>query len=121
MPTQFIKKLNKTEAGFHLLMSLSMADGSVHKSEASVLIDFLNKNYNENMDLIKEQAFFKAYPQEGFFDHFIEVAEQFFIVSSSEDRNKLITFAMKLVMADAKMEPTENKYINALYDAWGLE
>jgi uncharacterized tellurite resistance protein B-like protein len=121
MPTQFIKKMNKTEAGFHLLMSLSMADGSVHKSEASVLIDFLNRNFNDNLDLIKEQAFFKAYPQEGLFDHFIEVAEQFYILSSPEDRNKLITFAMKLVMADSKMEPTENKYINALYDAWGLE
>lgn len=121
MPTQFIKKMNKTESGFHLLMSLSMADGSLHKSEASVLINFLNKNFKDNIDLIKEQAFFKAYPLEGLFEHFIEVAEQFYIISSPEDRNKLITFAMKLVMADSKMGSDENKYINALYDAWGLE
>ncbi len=121
MPTQFIQKLNKTEAGFHILMSLSMADGNIDKSEVSVLIDFLDKNFNDDVDLIKEQAFFKAYPPDGLFDHFIEVAEQFYKVSEAIDRNKLITFAMKMVMADTKMEPAENKYINALYDAWGLE
>jgi hypothetical protein len=28
---------------------------------------------------------------------------------------------MKICMADEKMEIQENKFINALYDAWGLE
>lgn len=121
MPTQFISKMNKTEAGFHLLMILSKADGTIEKSESHVLLDFLEKNFNQPIDLIKEQAFLMAYPIESVMDHFIEIAEHFFKISTSPERNKLLQFAMKICMADEKMENQENKFINALYDAWGLD
>lgn len=121
MTTQFISKMNKTEAGFHLLMILSKADGTVAKSESHILLDFLEINYNEPIDIIKEQAFLMAYPTNELMDHFLEIAEQFFKISTSMERNKLIQFAMKICMADDKMENQENIYINVLYDAWGLD
>ncbi|MBC7383417.1 MAG: TerB family tellurite resistance protein [Bacteroidia bacterium] len=122
MPTtQFITKMNKTEAGFHLLMTLSLADGSIHKAESSVILEFLEKNYKEPIEIIKEQAFLRACPEENLMEHFIETAEQFFKISKSEERNKLIAFAMKVVMADNKMENAEDSYINVLYDTWGLD
>lgn len=120
MATQFINKMNKTEAGFHLLMILSKVDGKIEKAESNVLLDFLEKNFNQPIDLIKEQAFLMAYPDD-MMDHFIETAEQFFKISTSNERNKIIQFAMKICMADKKMENGENKFINALYDAWGLD
>ncbi|MBJ7427582.1 MAG: hypothetical protein JHD28_01275 [Bacteroidia bacterium] len=49
------------------------------------------------------------------------MAEHFFGISTNSERNKLIQFAMKICMADMKMENQENKFINALYDAWGLD
>ena len=121
MTTQFVQKMNITEAGFHLLMSLSMADGNLDASETNVLLNFLEKNFDGHLDLIKEQAFLRACPEEERYNHFLETAHQFFKISTPEERNRMIEFAMKVVMADKKMESHENTYINALYDAWGLE
>ena len=113
--------MNKTEAGFHILMILSKADGRIDKLESDVLFEFLEKNFKQPIDLIKEQAFLMAYPTEAVMDHFLETAEHFFKISNTVERNKLLQFAMKICMADEKMEIQENKFINALYDAWGLE
>jgi uncharacterized tellurite resistance protein B-like protein len=121
MPTQFIQKMNKTEAGFHLLMILSLADGNVHAEESSIIIDFIEKSFTDKIDLIKEQAFLRALPDEEMHDHFLETAAQFFRISTYEERNKLIEFAMKVVMADQNMQSNENRYINELFDAWDLE
>lgn len=121
MPTQFIKKLNKTETGFHLLMTLVMADGNIQRSEMNVVLQFLEKNFEEPIDLIKEQAFFRALPEEERMHHFTESAAHFYSISNESDRHKLTEFAMKVVMADKEMEATENKYIHLLYDAWGIE
>lgn len=121
MPTQFIHKMNKTEAGFHILMILSLADGSLHKAESSVILDFLEKSFHEPIEIIKEQAFLRACPVEEMLNHFTETAQQFYRISSIKERNDLIAFAMKVVMADEKMESEENVYINTLYDCWGLD
>jgi uncharacterized tellurite resistance protein B-like protein len=121
MPTQFITKMNKTEAGFHLLVLLSLADDRVNTSETDVIIDFLNDHFNDNIDLIKEQAFLKALPKDEHENHFVETAEHFFTVSSEDDRHSLTRFAMQVVMADEDMQSHENKLINKLYDCWDIE
>ena len=82
MTTQFISKMNKTEAGFHILMILSKADGRIDTSESDVLFEFLEKNFKEPVDLIKEQAFLMAYPLDTVMDHFLETAEHFFKISN---------------------------------------
>ena len=121
MPTQFISKMNKTEAGFHILMMLSLVDGSIQSSESSVILDFLEESFSEPIEIIKEQAFIRACPEDERLQHFTESAQQFYKISTTTDRDKFIAFAMQVVMADKKMEQAENAYINALYDTWGLE
>lgn len=121
MRTQFISKMNKTEAGFHLLMTLSLADGSIQKSESSIILDFLEKSFHEPIEIIKEQAFLRACPNEELLNHFTEVAHQFYVISTEEERNSLISFAMKVVMADKKMELEENQYIHTLFDTWAID
>lgn len=113
--------MNRTEAGFHLLMLLSLADGSIQKSESSVILEFLEAHYHEPIDLIKEQAFLRACPEEDRFNHFVETAQQFYKISTTEERNSFLSFAMELVMSDETMENQENKFINTLYDCWDLE
>jgi uncharacterized tellurite resistance protein B-like protein len=120
MPTQFIKKMNKTEAGFHLLMILSLADGSIQRAESSVILDFLEKNFHEPIEIIKEQAFLRALPEDERKNHLHETAEHLYKITNEDERHKLIEFAMKVVMADDKMEHEENSFINALFDAWDL-
>ncbi len=121
MPTQFIKKMNKTEAGFHLLMLLSLADNHLHPTEHDVVIDFLNDHFNDNIDLIKEQAFLKALPAEERESHFVETAEHFYAISSSDERHTITRFAMDVAMADETMQDHENQLINKLYDCWDID
>ncbi|MCU0442420.1 MAG: hypothetical protein MUE96_08480 [Bacteroidia bacterium] len=121
MPTQFIKKMNKAEAGYHILALLSLADGTLHAAEANVIIAFLDDHFHESFDLIKEQAFIKALPPEEHEQHLRETAEHFYSVSNEDERHTITRFAMEVVMADENMANHENKLINILYDCWAIE
>ena len=121
MPTQFIKKMNKAEAGYHILSLLSFADGAMHRAEANVVMEFLNDHYHEDFDLIKEQAFIMALPHDEYETHLRETAEHFFTVSNEDERHSLTRFAMDVVMADETMAKHENMLINILYDCWAIE
>jgi uncharacterized tellurite resistance protein B-like protein len=120
MSTQFISKMNQKEAGFHLLVLLSLADGNSSSAETDVILEFLDQAFPGSIDLIKEQAFVKVLPEEERENHFREIAARFLAISDSEERTLLIEFAMKLVMADARMDQAENSYINLLYDLWDM-
>ncbi len=113
--------MNRTEAGFHLLMLLSLADGEVHSSEHDVVIEFLNDHFNDNIDLIKEQAFLRALPVEERESHFVETAEHFFTISNEDERHTITRFAMEVVMADDALQTHEDHLINKLYDCWDIE
>lgn len=121
MATQFITGMNRTESGFHLLAILSLADGRSSAEEMNVIREFIENAFPGKIDLIREQAFVKALPDEEMEGHFAEVAARFFSISSPEDRNIVLNFAMQVVMADNEMKPEENRFINRLYDAWGLD
>ena len=121
MPTQFIKKMNKTEAGFHLLTLLSLADGHIHAEEATVILDFLNDHFRDNIDLIKEQAFLRALPAAEYENHFTETAEHFYSLSNEDERHTITRFAMEVVMADEALGKHENKLITKLYDCWAID
>ncbi|MDX5321875.1 MAG: TerB family tellurite resistance protein [Bacteroidota bacterium] len=121
MATQFISSMNRTESGFHLLVILSLSDGGSSAAELEVIREFLENAFSGKIDLIKEQAFLKALPEEEREGHFSEVAARFYAISSQEDRNRVLDFAMKVVMADNEMKPEENRFINQLYDNWGMD
>ena len=121
MQTQFIKKMSKVEAGFHMLMLLSLSDGKVDHAESEVIIDFLNDHFNGDVDLVKEQAFLRALPLEEHENHFIETAQHFYTISNEDERHTSTHFAMEVVMADEDMQAQENKLINILYDSWDIE
>lgn len=121
MQTQFIKKMSKVEAGFHILMLLSLADGKVAQAESDVVMEFLNDHFTGDLDLIKEQAFLRALPAEEYDKHFEETAQHFYTISSEDERHTITRFAMDVVMADDSMRAAENKLINKLYDCWAIE
>ncbi len=112
--------MNRTAAGFHLLGILSLADGSSSGVEMDVIINFVDTAFSGRIELIREQAFLKALPREEYETHFGEVAAHFLTLSSAEDRNKLLDFAMKVVIADKTVGGEENRFINLLYDCWDL-
>ena len=120
MSTNFIAKLNKCESAFHLLGILSRADGSSDSKEKRVILDFLEKNFDEEMDLIKEQAFLTALPTSEHYAHFEEVCDKFYTLSDVKERNKLVEFAMKVVMADKQMTTDESRLIDKLFAPWDM-
>lgn len=121
MSTHFIAKLNKCESAFHLLGILSRADGISQEKEKRIIMTFLEKNfYDDDIDLIKEQAFLTALPHSEHYTHFEEVCNRFYSLSTSDERNKLVEFAMKVVMADKQMTDDENRLIEKLFAAWDL-
>lgn len=120
MSTNFIAKLNKCETAFHLLVLLSRSDGSSDNKEKKIILDFIEKNFDEEMDLIKEQAFLMALPPSEHEMHFEEIIAHFYSISSEEERNKVVEFAMKVVMADKQMTDGENRLIEHLFLAWDL-
>jgi uncharacterized tellurite resistance protein B-like protein len=120
MSTNFIAKLNKSEATFHLLGILSRADGSSQPKEKTIILNFLEKNFSDDIDLIKEQAFLTALPSSEHYSHFDEVCSRLYSLSSAEERNKIVEFAMKVVMADKKMTDDENRLIDRMFTLWDL-
>ncbi|TAE85679.1 MAG: hypothetical protein EAY81_06295 [Bacteroidetes bacterium] len=121
MQTQFIKKMTKVEAGFHLLVIVSLVDGKIQQAESDVILDFINDHFDGELDLIKEQAFLRALPESERERHFIETAEHFYTISTEDERHTLTRFAMEVAMADEDMQIPENKFINKLYDCWAIE
>jgi uncharacterized tellurite resistance protein B-like protein len=120
MSTHFIAKLNKCETAFHLLVLLSRSDGSSDSKEKKIILDFIEKNFDEELDLIKEQAFLTALPHSEHEVHFEEIIAHFYSISTAEERNHLVEFAMKVVMADKQMTTGENRLIEQLFLAWDL-
>jgi hypothetical protein len=46
---------------------------------------------------------------------------QFYIDSNQAERNHFLDLATKLVVADKKISPRENLFLNELYNAWEIE
>jgi uncharacterized tellurite resistance protein B-like protein len=120
MSTNFISKLNKCETAFHLLVILARADGSSGTKEKKIILSFLEESYDDDLDLIKEQAFLTALPLYEHVDHFEEIISHFYSLSDAHERAHIIEFAMKVVMADKIMTQNENLLIDKLFTAWDL-
>lgn len=118
--SKFIAQMNRTQSGFHILGILSLADGNSSHEEMSVITEFLETSFSGRIDLIREQAFLKALPRSEYETHFAEVAAHFYSLSSQEDRNLVVNFAMQVVLADQSVKSEENKFVNLLYDSWDL-
>lgn len=113
--------MNKTEAGFHLLKILSIVDGHTDITEEEVIVDYLEKNFEAKLDADNENDRFSKIAKEDYPIHFHDMASKFYEDSTSEERNKFLDFAMKVVIADKLVTRDENKYINELYDSWDIQ
>jgi len=110
--------MNKTSAGYHMLMILSHVDGTFAAAEAQKIVDFLNHSYPLKIDENKEKQFLDKLPREDFFIHFNNSMNDFYEDSSESDRISFLKFAVDLVTADEKITVEENKYLKELFFAW---
>jgi hypothetical protein len=110
--------MNKTMAGYHILMILSAVDFRFSPHEDIVIRDYLVQEFPFHVSLDREMHIISNLKPDEWEQHYTKVIDDFYDDSTKEDRMKLIDFAMQLCKADHIITKTENKYLNMLFDAW---
>lgn len=133
--------MNKYEAGYNLLLILSVSDGEYLPEEGQVIADYLRAQHEPFIGTAEENSLLLELSDEQLLDHFKDSAlkyhseadesqkeelftaatESFFADSSPEERNQLLRFVMRLVKADNVVSPGESSFLSRLYDAWGID
>ncbi|REJ81810.1 MAG: TerB family tellurite resistance protein [Bacteroidetes bacterium] len=115
------KKLNKAEAGFHLLQILSAIDGDFHHMEDLVITNYLSENYPFHVNLDAAVDYLSTLPKDDYVLHFQKCMNDFYQDSEESERMKFLDFAVKLVKADNDITNEENIFLNLLFQAWERE
>ena len=108
-------------AGYHMLMILSQVDGDFDVAEGKVIVKYLKDAFPFRVDLDGEMAILSALSQEDYFMHFNNAMNDFYEDSIPQERVDFLNFAVKVVKADKKITPEENKYLKELFFAWDSE
>ena len=115
------RRLNKTIAGYHLLMILSAVDFRIGSSEDKVIRDYLVQEFPFRVNLDREMAIISNLKPEEWHSHFLKMMDDFYDDATEEERNKLISFAVQLTKADDVITKEENDYLNLLFQNWKPE
>jgi len=115
--TTFTKSL----AGLHLLMIIAESDGLVSVEEEKIIKKYIKTNYSFLSDLTSESAMLLNLPKELYLQHFTKAATDFFAQSTEKERLEFINFMFKLIKADNQISREENRFLNELYNLWGLD
>jgi len=110
--------MNKSVAGYHMLMILSQVDGHFDKKEEKIIASFIKSEFNFINELDSEIVFLNELKYTDFSTHFYKAMDEFYKNSTLEERNSFLNFAMKLVKADMNISRNENIYLTELFNAW---
>ncbi len=111
-------RMNKTIAGYHLLMILSAVDFRMNTKADMVIRRYLVEEFPFNVNIDKQmEAISRLVPDE-WEGHFRKAMDDFFDDATEEERKKLIKFAIQLAKADNVITPKENYYLNLLFEHW---
>ena len=114
-------RMNKSVAGYHMLMILSAVDDKFNGREDSVIREFMEENLGQLQHLENEMALISALKSEDYPIHFNMAMNHFYMDSTPEERNHFLDLATRLVAADREISPRENLFLNELYNAWEYE
>lgn len=111
-------RMNKTMAGYHILMILSAVDFRFNVHEDVVIRDYLVQEFPFHVSLDREMAIISNLRHEEWEEYFIKAIDDFYDDSTKDERMKLLDFAIQLCKADNVITKTENHYLNLLFEAW---
>ncbi|MBS1782380.1 MAG: TerB family tellurite resistance protein [Bacteroidetes bacterium] len=114
-------RLNKTVAGYHLLMILSAVDFRVNAEEDKVIRDYLVHEFPFYVNLDREMAIISNLRPTEWEQHFLKMMDDFYDDATETERNNLIAFAVKLTQADKVITTEENHFLNLLFEHWKPE
>lgn len=110
--------MNKTMAGYHILMILSAVDYRFSMQEDIVIRDYLVHEFPFHVSLDREMSIISNLKPEDWEQHYARVIDDFYDDSTPEERMKLLDFAVQLCKADNVITKTENHFLNMLFEAW---
>ena len=114
-------RMNKTIAGYHLLMILSAVDFRFSGKEDEVIRHYLYQEFPFHVNLDKEMEVISNLKPDEWEKHFIKSMEDFYDDATEQERNNLLNFAIKLTKADNVITKEENHYLNLLFENWEPE
>lgn len=114
-------RLNKTIAGYHMLMILSAVDYRVGSAEDKVVREYLVEEFPFRVNLDREMEIISNLKPEEWENHFLKMMDDFYDDATEEERKSLIRFALKLSQADNVITKEENHYLNLLFENWKPE
>jgi uncharacterized tellurite resistance protein B-like protein len=113
--------MDKFQAAFEVLYLLASADG-VDPAEINVIGDFMQANYgNIYFDLKATINSIESMTPPGKAEEFGRAALAFKNLSSAQDRNTLLDFALKLIAADGWITNTEKQLFWILGNTWNID
>jgi len=113
--------MNLAQSGYHMLMILSVVDGKYEVAEGKVIVNYLTKNYDSEVDIDKENQALLAVNNDKLPEHFKKAADDFLHHSTEEQRIDFMAFAFRLIKADGRMAREENKIMKSLSHFWHMD
>ncbi len=110
--------MNKTIAGYHLLMILSAVDFRVSGEEDAVIRQYLVQEFPFHVNLDKQMDVISNLRPDQWETHFLKAMGDFYDDATEAERKNLIQFALKLAKADNVITKEENHYLNLLFEQW---
>jgi len=111
-------RMNKTIAGYHLLMLLSAVDFKICGNEDKIIREYLAAEFPFNINLDKEMEIISSLHPDEWEQHFQKSMDDFYDDATQTERRSLISFALQLAKADNVITREENHYLNLLFENW---
>jgi hypothetical protein len=114
-------RLNKTIAGYHLLMILSAVDFRFGFAEDQYIRDYLVHEFPFHINLDKQMEIISNLRPDEWECHFLKMMDNFYDDATEEERNNFLRFAINLTKADNVITKEENRFLNLLFEHWKPE
>lgn len=110
--------MNKTIAGYHMLMILSAVDFRISADEDKVIREYLVEEFPFRVNLDREMEIISNLLPDEWEGHFLKAMDDFYDDATEEERKSLLNFAVKLAKADNVITKEENYFLNLIFENW---
>jgi hypothetical protein len=111
-------RMNKTIAGYHLLMILSAIDYRVNGQKDMIIRNYLAEEFPFNVNLDKQMDVISNLNPSQWENHYRKAMDDFYDDATPAERKKLLQFALQLAKADNVITKEENHYLDLLFEHW---
>lgn len=111
-------RMNKTIAGYHMLMILSAVDFRISADEDKVIREYLVEEFPFHVNLDREMEIISNLLPDEWEGHFLKAMDDFYDDATEEERKSLLNFAVKLAKADNVITKEENYFLNLIFENW---